>query len=204
MINLLQQLFNMQGGFPGMAGFQQLGNMGGNQGGAPHHRGGNFHPRRPHGNFQPRAPVGGVRPPFNQGGAGGQQQVYVPRNPGAQGQQFVPRPQAPQPNAPVAAPIPPVAAPGGPTNNHFETTMKALLNNADYKGGDDEQRKEMVGDEIYEFVEGIVGENEAPKVTGMIIDLPQKDLMAILNNYSAFNNKVQEGLKLIKQSSAQQ
>ena len=82
--------------------------------------------------------------------------------------------------------------------------MKTLLNNADYKNGDDDQRKEMVGDEIYEFVEGIVGEDEAPKVTGMIIDLPQKDLMAILNNYSAFNNKVQEGMKLIKQSSAQQ
>jgi hypothetical protein len=68
--------------------------------------------------------------------------------------------------------------------------MKVLLNNPDYKNGSEEQKKEMVGDEIYEFVENIVGEKEAPKVTGMIIDLPQKDLLAILNNYSGFTGKV--------------
>lgn len=80
--------------------------------------------------------------------------------------------------------------------------MNQMLKQPEYVNGDEDQRKELVGDEIYEFVEKIVGEKEAPKVTGMIIDLPNKDLFAILHNFKQFSDKVNEGLKLIKSSSS--
>jgi hypothetical protein len=81
--------------------------------------------------------------------------------------------------------------------------MQALHENKDFLEGDEEQRKELIGDEIYEFVEKIVGDNDAPKVTGMIIDLPHSDMKIISTNWAAFKEKVTEGLKLIKQSSNQ-
>ena len=42
-----------------------------------------------------------------------------------------------------------------------------------------------VGEEIFEFVEGLVGEH-APKVTGMLIDLPIEEIHAFLSDYKMF------------------
>jgi hypothetical protein len=39
--------------------------------------------------------------------------------------------------------------------------------------------KEIIGNTIYKHVEKLVGESKAPKITGMLIDLPEIEL-----NYS--------------------
>jgi hypothetical protein len=45
-------------------------------------------------------------------------------------------------------------------------------NNPNYKG--------QVGEFIYEYVEQLAGEEKAPKITGMLIDLPIADIKAYL------------------------
>jgi hypothetical protein len=61
--------------------------------------------------------------------------------------------------------------------------------NPNYKG--------QVGEHIYEFVEKIAGENQAPKITGMLIDLPIPDIQAYLADYSKLVIKVNEANSLL-------
>jgi len=55
----------------------------------------------------------------------------------------------------------------------------------------------MIGEFIYEYIEGMVGEEKAPKITGMLLDLPSTEIVAYLKNYQHFNEKVQEALELV-------
>jgi len=56
--------------------------------------------------------------------------------------------------------------------------------------------QQIVGEEIFEYVEGIVGDH-APKVTGMLIDLPIPDIHQYLADYKKFEEKVKEASKLL-------
>ena len=47
----------------------------------------------------------------------------------------------------------------------------------EYKSLDLERKKQKIGDFIYRLVVRITGENLAPKVTGMIIDLSEEDII---------------------------
>jgi hypothetical protein len=42
-----------------------------------------------------------------------------------------------------------------------------------------------------------MGEDLAPKITGMIIDLPLPDLLSVVNNYDQLMAKVNEGKTLL-------
>ena len=53
-----------------------------------------------------------------------------------------------------------------------------------------------MGEFIYEYVEQIAGPN-APKVTGMLIDLPLNEIVEYLQNFEIFLRKVQEASTLI-------
>ena len=44
---------------------------------------------------------------------------------------------------------------------------------------DRREKKEIIGNTIYKHVEKLVGESKAPKITGMLIDVPEIEL-----NYS--------------------
>lgn len=57
--------------------------------------------------------------------------------------------------------------------------------------------KQNVGEEIFEFVETIVGQDNAPKVTGMLIDLPIADIHKYLQDYKSFEEKVREASQLL-------
>jgi hypothetical protein len=51
----------------------------------------------------------------------------------------------------------------------------------DFKESAQKQRRELVGSTIYKYVENMLGTEVAPKITGMIIDLPPSDLnMSVL------------------------
>merc|ERR1712057_133265 len=52
--------------------------------------------------------------------------------------------------------------------------VRNMYASAEYKkAGTHAQQKEMIGNTIYKHVERLVGEKKAPKITGMLIDLPE-------------------------------
>jgi hypothetical protein len=58
--------------------------------------------------------------------------------------------------------------------------------------------KNQVGEVIYEFVEKIAGEDKAPKITGMLIDLPIEEMQGYLQNYAKLEEKVREANNLLQ------
>ena len=63
--------------------------------------------------------------------------------------------------------------------------------------------KQMVGEFIYDFVEGLVGEAAAPKITGMLIDLPIEEIKAYLYDYGRLLIKVGKTIDLLQQLQAE-
>lgn len=59
--------------------------------------------------------------------------------------------------------------------------------------------KEQVGNCIYDFVLQQVGQDRAPKVTGMLIDLPIEEIKNYMANFDMFTKKVDEANKLLQQ-----
>ena len=59
--------------------------------------------------------------------------------------------------------------------------------------------KQYVGEFIYDIVEEIVGEELAPKITGMLIDLPLKDIREYLADYKRLKEKVFEAKEILRQ-----
>jgi len=60
-----------------------------------------------------------------------------------------------------------------------------------------ENAKDTVGEKIYEFVVAIAGDQYAPKITGMLIDLPYEEIREYLGDFSKFERKVQQAKTLL-------
>jgi hypothetical protein len=54
-----------------------------------------------------------------------------------------------------------------------------MFMSSEFKNSMKKEKKELIGNTIYKHVEKLVGEMKAPKITGMLIDLPEAEL-----NYS--------------------
>lgn len=59
--------------------------------------------------------------------------------------------------------------------------------------------KNQVGEFIYEYVEKITGEDKAPKITGMLIDLSIPEIQGYLVDFSKLQFKISEALALLAQ-----
>ena len=59
--------------------------------------------------------------------------------------------------------------------------------------------KAQVGEFIYEFVEKIAGEEKAPKITGMLIDLPIEEIKGYLADFTKLQAKIAEANNLLSQ-----
>jgi hypothetical protein len=57
--------------------------------------------------------------------------------------------------------------------------------------------KAQVGEFIYEYVEKIAGETQAPKITGMLIDLPIPEIQGYLVDFNKLNQKITEANTLL-------
>jgi hypothetical protein len=57
--------------------------------------------------------------------------------------------------------------------------IQQMFMSPEFKESRKKEKKDMVGNTIYKHVEKLVGEMKAPKITGMLIDLPEAEL-----NYS--------------------
>ena len=67
----------------------------------------------------------------------------------------------------------------------------------DFKQADLKEKKDIVGNTIYKHVEKIVGESKAPKITGMLIDLPEAELNFSVSKWANFEQKVMSAFQLI-------
>ena len=59
--------------------------------------------------------------------------------------------------------------------------------------------KNMIGEFIYEYVEKFVGEERAPKVTGMLIDLPTDEIKGYLYDFTKLHQKANEAVNVLNQ-----
>lgn len=64
--------------------------------------------------------------------------------------------------------------------------------------------KQLVGEFIYPYVEEFVGENIAPKITGMLIDLPVEEIKNYLYDFGRLYFKIGEAVNLLQQLNAVQ
>ena len=66
-----------------------------------------------------------------------------------------------------------------------------------------DERNDFVGNTIYEVIQGGLGEELAPNITGMLLDESVVDFKSLLTNSQYFNSKVAEAHNLLIQSRAQ-
>ena len=64
--------------------------------------------------------------------------------------------------------------------------------------------KQFVGEFIYEYVEKFVGEEMAPKITGMLIDLPLDEIKGYLFDFYKLQQKIFEAREILTQIQRQQ
>ena len=89
----------------------------------------------------------------------------------------------------------------------FQTELLTEINNI-IKGKDyvdaanDDERKDFVGNAVYEYIVRVVGEEHAPKVTGMIIDLPLGELLGVSRSMKSLYLKGIEAYLLMEQDKA--
>jgi hypothetical protein len=57
--------------------------------------------------------------------------------------------------------------------------------------------KAIIGEFIYEYVEKFVGNQRAPKITGMLIDLPLNEIKAYLYDFNKLYQKIGEAVGLL-------
>ena len=199
----------MMGSLPMMNNPPMPPSMGG--GNRPNY-GSNMPPKRPP---QPSAAMYNQRPPqsfqggYNQNMMGGGNPVpsSMPMmNPGFNANVPQPKPMMGQaPGAPVApmgaSMMPPQSMPPMPISEDsvYNSAYTELVNSAEYTGVDDEEKKNKIGDLIYSYVERKAGGSNAPKITGMIIDLEIDDLEASTSTMQALNEKISEGLALLEE-----
>lgn len=114
-------------------------------------------------------------------------------------------PHGPPPPAPhLIGTMPPAQPPiqPPPINNTqmlYTQSIKAVMSSGDFLNLDEDGKREKIGEEIYNYVLEKAGEEAAPKITGMIIDLPFDDLMGSIQSWDGLQEKIQEGLDLLKE-----
>ena len=96
----------------------------------------------------------------------------------------------------------PQAMPPMTTISEEESYARAyseLLTGQEYQTTTEDQKRIKIGDLIYSFVERKAGGENAPKITGMIIDLDLNDLEASTQPLESLNEKIDEGLVLLRE-----
>lgn len=112
---------------------------------------------------------------------------------------------SPMPPAPTAAPVRPAQPPPIANNPDavYNKTVETIFRSSDFNSLSEEEKREKIGEEIYGYVLEKAGEDTAPKITGMIIDLPYNDLISSIQTWEGLQEKIQEGLELLKEGENQ-
>ena len=75
-----------------------------------------------------------------------------------------------------------------------------MFNSQEFAQATAESRKEIIGTAIYRHIHEMVGEDHAPKVTGMIIDLDPVELNMSIQQYGDLQSKVNSAMQLLATS----
>lgn len=136
---------------------------------------------------------------YQQNPMGGQMPQAMPQAPMMGGQPGMPgRPQQPmQPGAPAGGMPQPGMAPMGNMDDatKFQQDAARLLPAVQERN---QYLKEQVGHLIYDFVQKIIGVEKAPKITGMLIELPVPQIREYLASLDALKVKVAEANNLLE------
>jgi polyadenylate-binding protein len=88
----------------------------------------------------------------------------------------------------------------GPNPNMiYANNFSGMIAKPDFQIKDEESKKEAIGEFIYPQVEKLSNGDLAPKITGMIVDLPLSDLLKKVNTLEGLKSQVEEGKKLIEE-----
>ena len=79
----------------------------------------------------------------------------------------------------------------------YSTEIYNMFNSKDFIDSTSEHRKEIVGTAIYKHIADLVGEEHAPKVTGMIIDLEPAELNMSIQSHGGLQQKVTSAMQLL-------
>ena len=62
-------------------------------------------------------------------------------------------------------------------DSQYAAEFLRVITTEEYKREDEDGKKTRIGDFIYNYIEKLSSADDAPKITGMIIDLDEKDLI---------------------------
>jgi len=204
LLEIMQNSDQMHHPFQGQDQRQRGGYRGGMGGG---HRG-NYQNRGGQGYNQTRGGQGHMNNQMNGGGMpqpGGQPMPQASGMPGAPNQMG----GAPMPGAPARPPQQMNQMPGAPAQmNQQQMTPLARYQQACAKilpscNERNPHLKEQVGQAIFEFVGMLVPHERAPKVTGMLIEIPVDQIRQYMADFNVFKARVQEANALIDTSEKQ-
>lgn len=73
----------------------------------------------------------------------------------------------------------------------YEQQISSMFTSPEFKQSTSRRaKKDLVGNVIYQYVLKLIGEEKAPKVTGMLIDLPEAELNLTISQWTNFEKKV--------------
>ena len=101
------------------------------------------------------------------------------------------------PQAPPAQP--PAQPPVNTAASMYTRAITNLVKGSEFSSLDEDTKREKIGEEIYNYVLEKAGDESAPKITGMIIDLPFSDLLSSVQTWDGLQEKIQEGLDLLNE-----
>lgn len=81
----------------------------------------------------------------------------------------------------------------------YYSKINGLFNSPQFQQTTQNDKKTLIGNIIFQYVEELVGNEHAPKITGMIIDLPAAQLNQSVSQYESFKEKVLSALALLQQ-----
>ena len=58
----------------------------------------------------------------------------------------------------------------------YQQDIANMFNSPEFQNGTSQMRRDVIGTKLYNYIVGLVGSDNAPKVTGMIIDLDPAEL----------------------------
>ena len=79
----------------------------------------------------------------------------------------------------------------------YQQEIYGMFNSQEFAQSTADARKEIIGTAIYKHVHEMVGEEHAPKVTGMIIDLDPVELNMSIQQYADLQSKVNSAMQLL-------
>ncbi len=92
-----------------------------------------------------------------------------------------------------------------PESAQFYNNMRALFTSDSYKSSvsDPNARRDIIGNAIYEHIERIVGTEWAPKVTGLILNLAEIELIPAISTLENLSEKAQFAKMFLEQMKLQ-